>query len=264
MASCSASDTGKLSPDKSLIPVVRAILTQLASTECADRRRAIKDFFILPSEPKEVRKSLISTFERELEAAPERVQPKGALLLGSLKKVQEFNFEEWVGKWLAPALAAPEVERPRKFREAKRGLLKIAKNKSNDPFLRSIALGTMAYLVDQYGDPSGQAERMGVPITEWKKTLIDLLRDPDPDLALMVAVGITSRVSFGGVDRSLLVPMLIEGLRHDDFQIRWDAQLALEEVTGQVFCIDPTDPLSVRASGIQQWERWWRTTRGKP
>ena len=98
---------------------------------------------------------------------------------------------------------------------------------------------------------------MGLPISEWKNTLLALLDDPDTEVSVLVAAHIAGLEGFAAVDRAKLVSRLFQGLRHEDFYVRTAAQAKLRKLVGQGFCVDPTDPLSEREPAIRRWEERW-------
>lgn len=258
--------TGELT-DKELRERVRSILEKLASPDCVIRQRAVlEEEARLRSLVTDLTK-LITILEEELKVAAVEAKPRGRLILESWKKEQEFNggqgLEAWIEKWLRATMGVPTQQKPKAFRRAKGELLRIAKDRTADLLNRVMAISFMASIVDQYVDPWGKAERYGVPAREWKRELIALLDDPDPSLRMIVAINIAGLEAFSKVDRSKLVPMLIQGLWHEDFVTRENAQVALQRLTGQVFCIDPTDLLSEREPGIRKWEEWWAEARTK-
>ena len=241
---------------------VRSLLDKLASDKCEIRRDTIYELYSAYAQADMM--NFISVFEKELATRQNSAATKGRLVLRSLRQDVAFyqgrGWGDWMGSKLGRALSAPENQRQKEFQNAKKELLRLVRDSKTTPETRAAAVGVMVYLVDHYGDPHGKAQRMGLPIADWKKTLLDLLKDSDQQVALAVAIGISSMSSFKDVDKSQLVPKLINGLRHEDFGTRLDALRALTSVTGRQFCVDPTDELSARAEGIAQWERWWQTT----
>lgn len=254
--------------DKELREKVRFFLERLASPECVIRQQAVLEEWVMLRSSIRDFTNFIAILEEELEVTAKEAKPRGRLILKSLKKEQEFNggqgLEAWIQKWLGATMGVPTRDKPGAFRRAKKELLRIAKDRTADLLARTMAISFMASIVDQYEDPWGKAEQWGVPAREWKKELIALLDDPDPDLAMIVAISIAGLEAFSKVDRSKLVPKLIKGLRHEDFDTRWGAQVKLQKLTGQVFCIDPTDPLPAREPGIRKWEEWWASAKTKP
>ena len=257
--------TGELT-DKELRERVRSILEKLASPDCAIRQQAVlEEWARLPTTDLP---GLIAILEEQLQSTAAPARFRGAVILESLKREHVSNggeaFEVLLRLWLAPALGASSRDKPAQFKRAKLELLRIAKNRSNPLSLRAAAIAVISYLVDHYGDPYGKAERMGVPIKEWKRELILLLRGPDPELKTMAAITMGSLSGFADVSRSKLVPILIAGLRNEDFDIRLGAQQTLRKLTGEQFCIDPTDTIGEREVGIRKWKEWWAAAKPKP
>lgn len=54
------------------------------------------------------------------------------------------------------------------------------------------------------------------------------------------------------------VPLLIEGLKIDDLEVRRLAVKKLETYTGQFLGYFPEDPPQKRAEAVARWEEWWR------
>lgn len=251
--------------DQSLKSRIRALLEQLASAECVVRQRAVLEEARRRSAPDIPIRKLIAIWEEELKTAKERARPKGQLIIESLRSEQEVDADRgtqaWFEKWLQTTIGAPDARRAKEFQRAKVELLRIAKDRTANMRLRTTALAFMAYIVDHYGDPHGRAERMGVPIKDWKRELGQLLDSRDPDVAIIAAEAMAGLEAFSQVDQSKLIAKLIQGLRHRDFDIRVAAQVEVRNLTGQDFCIDPTDPPSERESGIRKWEEWRGTAK---
>jgi len=59
------------------------------------------------------------------------------------------------------------------------------------------------------------------------------------------------------------VPALLKALESEHLFFRIISQKRLEELTGQQFPLDPTDPPELRAPAIAQWQRWWEENKDK-
>ncbi len=219
------------------------------SLKTAELARAILEQWpYLPFVPNEVfrekSKTLTPEAKRKLES-----------IVAALEQDEKLSkeFERLTKTHVSPALRESDAERSRLLGKAKSSLLSIA-NSSQEPFSRRFAaVGAMGLFVDQFDDPEGEMRRKGLPLEEWKHGVIGLLDSHDSRLRSIVA---SSSIS-SEVVKHKIVPILLNALRDDDFMIRLSAQNALMRRTGQNFCIDPTDPIEKRESGIRQWEAWW-------
>lgn len=119
----------------------------------------------------------------------------------------------------------------------------------------------MEFFVDQYSDPKGMLEKQGLPVSQWKRALVDLLRSDDSFLRTGVAVSIGVSSKFRDVERARIIPTLLSALSNNDLSTRRLAQRALVKLTGEKFCIDPTDFNEDREEGIRKWEHWWERTK---
>ncbi len=245
----------------------RAFLDALASKECNDRQNAVAELYRAVSDSEA--RSVSGHLEAELKSRTGEVARKGRIVLDALHRRAAFNrgrgLERWVQSKLDRPFRAPLEKKPQEFRRLKDELLAIARDPKRGLVERAAALDVIGFVLYKFYDPdTTRPESLGIPMTEWRHTAVDLVTDPDPDLAVMAATGVASLPGFtGGNLIQIVVPRLIAGLRHEDFETRFAAQRALERLSKQSICVDPTDPLPERLLGIRRWERWWETSRDK-
>ena len=242
-----------------LAVAVREFLLHLGSPNCDERWRAMSQEF--PRLESRLDKGLLLVFEREVSSAPPPVRAKGDQLLAELRAQQEFEettgAERWMRDTLWAALADPETTRQARFQTLKHRLLSIARDRSKDVIVRGTAIGTIGWVARHYeGDEDG-VERSGVPVREWRRELLALVRDPDRDISALAAQVAAGLQKLAPTERDAVIGRLIGGLRHPNLGIRLGSQTNLERLTSLRFCVDPTDPPSEREPGIHKWEEWW-------
>lgn len=59
-------------------------------------------------------------------------------------------------------------------------------------------------------------------------------------------------------NRKVIVPILIEGLKSEDFPVRYYAQEALKRLTKVSICFNPLDFRAQRLQTIAAWQEWWK------
>jgi hypothetical protein len=238
---------------------VKRALRKLGSRSCVDRQQAAADLLGLLGY-----KDVTSVFERELRSAPPKAQVKGTVILNSLKKIQAFEeaggYEDWFRKTVAHAWEGSEAGRPGRYRALKDNLLQIARDRSKDYFQRNLAMTTIAHVVNKYEGVEDEIERDGVPVRAWRDELFSLQGDRDLDVRVMAAILSGSLKTLSEKERRLTISRLIRGLRHPEFDARMNAGAALMRLSGQAFCVDPTDAPAQQESAIRQWEAWWART----
>ena len=90
--------------------------------------------------------------------------------------------------------------------------------------------------------------------------VLRLCADKDREVSFLMQLDLAHQRYFHNVfpGRGDFVPAAIDGLDNDYLYFRLLSQEYLEQITGQKFDLDPTDPPEIRASGVEKWREWWR------
>ena len=229
---------------------VRALMRGLASPACAERQRAALDSLDILDTSADA----IPLLERELRAAPPDVQRRGRLLADNANRFIQMRRE---GGHLHRLLQA--VDRAREGSEAEQkvrvdrlveDLMKLARDRSQDPFDRYLTISTIWALWGQ--GSSGTSHTADLP-----PQILDLLRHPDPDIRGVAAATVGRAERLPEDQERILIGGLIEALSHPDFGTRLKALHDLRQRTGQEFCVDPMDEEGQREAEIGRWREWW-------
>ncbi len=233
------------------------LIERLTSPECLRRWEALQNF--------------LGTVEEQLRRLPllrQRVKTVDEALQERLLLLVEF-LEQGRTICLKTEGLTKEVRRIAKIQDDRRRAAALDRLRQrllrtiNDPdegfSTRAFAAAYLAFLVHKY---SSELPR------EWSTELANLLESGDPQVRLagsFVAAG----VGFPkGQDpaKGVVIPALITGLRGASFAERYPSQRSLLRLTkldlGQ-FCLDPSDPLEMRAAGVRRWEEWWNQNKDR-
>jgi hypothetical protein len=96
---------------------------------------------------------------------------------------------------------------------------------------------------------------------KFEKEIERLRADEDKTLEFLIDLGFAHQQF--PQDFRPYVPALLKALESDYLFFRIISQKRLEELTGQQFPLDPTDPAELRASAIAQWQKWWQENKDK-
>jgi hypothetical protein len=243
--------------DEETLSKVKEIVSLLGDQHCEWRERAIfQKFPLLPT-------VLDDAFLKETASSSNNLQRKVTDLLAAReqhKKVAQ-EFEKLLQELIFPALKKFATEDADLLTQSKVTLLQIARSQTTPVPKRQAAIGSMYFFVDQYSDPEGMLEKQGLPVSQWKRALVDLLSSDDSFLRTEVAGSIGVSNKFRDVERALIIPILLSALRNNDLSTRILTQKALVKLTGEKFCVDPTDLNEDREGGIRKWEYWWEGTK---
>jgi hypothetical protein len=236
---------------------VKEIVSLLGDQHCEKRESAIfQKFPLLATVPDDV-------FRKETAPSTKQLKRKMNDLLAAREQYNKtgVEFEKLLRDLIFPALKQFVARETGPLGKSKATLLEIARSQTTPVPKRQAAIGSMYFFVDQYSDPEGMLEKQGLPISEWKRDLVALLSSDDYFLRTEVAGSVGGSDAFRDVERKLIVPILLSALKDSDLSTRMLAQGTLGKLTGEKFCLDPTDFNEDRKEEIRKWEHWWERTK---
>jgi tetratricopeptide (TPR) repeat protein len=111
----------------------------------------------------------------------------------------------------------------------------------------------LVHLAKTDHDPAVRAFVLGqLQLMGRTRELMDLLDSKEGALRFAAAVALGDNGVYVGI------PLLIEGLKHPEAQVRKVAIAKLDAWTGQFFGYFADDPEAERAKHVAEWEEWWK------
>jgi len=97
---------------------------------------------------------------------------------------------------------------------------------------------------------------------KFEKEVERLRADEDKTIVFLIELALACQER-SAKDIKPYVPALLKALESDYLYFRILSQKRLEELSGQEFPLDPTDPPELRAPAIKEWQEWWKENKDK-